>query len=69
MRPADLLFPDRHAARLETRCIAPPIGCGNLVDISKMSALEQREYEISLLCPDCQAKLFAPLEDDFEGDA
>ena len=62
-RPADLIFPDRVAAAAERRCVEEPYGCGKSYtnkQMEKWSDIETREYSISLLCKECQDKVFGP---------
>jgi hypothetical protein len=51
----------RQAALAEGRCIKPPIGCGQPVGEFN-SGTEEKEYQISGWCEECQRKAFLPPE-------
>lgn len=59
MRPADFIFTDRLPALEQSRCIGPPLGCGQSVDSSHFrNELSRREYSISAMCQDCQDEFY-----------
>jgi hypothetical protein len=64
VRPIDLLYPGRNEAifiRNDTinnsRCIAPPIGCGGEA-VSFKDTISEKEYQISGFCQKCQDEVF-----------
>lgn len=54
---------DRAPARAESRCIAPPVGCGQPIDGFR-DALSRREYQISGWCQACQDGVFVEPDED-----
>lgn len=57
---------DRKAALNQLRCLAPPIGCGRMIDPAELPTWPsnaQTEYRISGWCWGCQRKAFADPDD------
>lgn len=46
-------------AKKESKCVAPPYGCGHFIDQDAFrDELSRKEYSISGLCQKCQDKFF-----------
>lgn len=48
---------DREETIRQSRCVPPPIGCGQVVNGFK-DAISEKEYSISGLCQTCQDDFF-----------
>jgi hypothetical protein len=58
-RPADILFPERIPAKAAGICVLCLLPATEFRD-----EISRREYDISILCQDCQDEVFAPEEYD-----
>lgn len=55
---------ERNKARKESRCVSPPFGCGQIVDVDNFrDELSRKEYGLSALCQNCQDKFFSTSEE------
>lgn len=71
LRPVDRMFPDAHRpiAIATSRCVSPPIGCGQKVKVDGfVDAISAKEYGITGLCQDCQDRMYSALADEEEAD-
>jgi hypothetical protein len=59
----------RTTAIKSNHCVNPPIGCGKPIQLPFTNPITRREYEISGLCPDCQASIFSNPFDNSGGEA